>query len=133
MLHGLDEGRLAVVSGMVVGERNGVEAPVQDGQRARFGTEGGDRSFEVADAIVSLRENFGERGQRIAASGNRAAWTDGQHDVAGEDQGEALSLGCSGKHEKDGDLRGRPEEVADFHGAALSSHQYCSSPSRSGS
>ena len=125
MPHGLDEGGVAVVAGVVVGERDGVEAAAQDGQRVRLGAEGGDlagvrlaaagdRAFEVGDAVVGLRQDGGERREWVATLGDRLAGAVGEHDVAGEDQRDGFAAGEAGQQAEQGDGCGQPEETAIF-------------------
>ncbi len=138
---------------MIVGQRDGVETALEDGQGSRMGTEaddlagvrlaaGGDRHLEIADPVIGLCQDAGEGGERVATGGDAAARAVVEHDVAGEDKGELFGAGGAGEqaekrnargHGSKGWPQGRPENSGQFHGASFSSHQYWSSPSRTGS
>ena len=112
-LHGFVEGVVPVVAGMVVGERDGVEAAGQDGQYARVGAKGddlagvrvaaaGNRAFEVAEAVIGFGEEDGERGKRVAAGGDGLAGTVVEHDVAGEKQRDGFGVCEAGEQAEKG-------------------------------
>jgi hypothetical protein len=155
VLHGFAEGFVTEVAGMVVGQGQGIEAALQDGQDAGLGAEavdlvvllaaaGGDRAFEIADTVIGSLENVGEGRQRVATSADQAAGAIVEHDVAGEDQGEGFGLNDRALGERlKGWWRllasrlpggcGQPAFWLILSAPAFCSHQYCSSLSRTGS
>lgn len=89
----------AIVAGMIVGHGQRVEAALEHGEDTRVGAEvvdlaghrlarriGGDRAFEVADAIVRIGQERSERRERIAARSHQPSRPVVEHDVADEDQ-----------------------------------------------
>jgi len=149
-VEGLDEGLAPVVAGMVVGDGERVEASREQRQDSRVGAEGGDlvrqrragggdRTLEVADAVVGIPKQRGEGCQRIGTGGDQASGSVVEHDVADEQQ--AQRLGGDGPAERAAERDEQAAQAAPTagvaHGArpatADNSHQYCNSPSRTGS
>jgi hypothetical protein len=95
---------------------------------------GGDRAFEIADPVVGFCQDAGEGGERVATCGDGAAGAVVEHDVAGEDQGDRFGgNGCAlASRQKSPSLLRSTAKKGQFF-ASFISHQYCSSPSRTGS
>ena len=145
VIQGFHEGNRAIVAGVIVGQRYGVEAAAQyfqgvgpGAEGPQFGrlgaTAGGDGTFEIANPVVGSSQDGGEGGERVAAGGNGPAGAVVEHHVASEDQGQRLGVGGAGQPAEQGQRRqGSQVAAAGIHGASRISHQYCSSLSRFGS
>ena len=90
----LEEGGVAEITGVVVGERDDAEVPgehVEDpgvgpervGLVDRFANRGHD-AFEIRDRDVDRVKNIGEIGERIPPRRDRLARKAVEHDVSGE-------------------------------------------------
>jgi hypothetical protein len=93
----LGEGLRAVIAGVVVGQADGIEVALDEGQATRRGAEGvglvglgaaagGDHAFEVADPDIGRLQDGCERRERVLAALDDLAGGIVEHDVADEHQ-----------------------------------------------
>jgi hypothetical protein len=97
MVHGLAEGIVAVVAGVVVGEGDGIKTALQNRERRWLGakvvdfvvvrlTTFGNRTFKIADPVVGLLSDVGKGSERVAALGDQTSRAIVEHDVTSENQ-----------------------------------------------
>jgi hypothetical protein len=127
---------------MIVGDRQRVEAALEQGRHARIGAKAvdlavqgltlrGNRTFEVADGVVGVSQLRRKRRQRIAATADQTARPVVEHDVADEDQAHALGASRAGQRQAESERQQGEKTASPAHCCWPSERDSRSSPDHS--